>query len=279
VTFHDGTSFDADAVVFAFSRLIDKAHPNRPEKSAYAPFYVEVIGKVEAKDAKTVVFTLKTPSAVFLQLVAIFPAGIPGPEAVRSTGKKFVRQPVGTGPFRLEEWKTKEKIVLKRNDAYWGKKPALEKLIFIPVNNPQTAIQKLKKGEIEWSSLIDDLKQEKRGKYDEKQCAYCGAEENLSLDHLIPIHRNGPDIPANWVLACRSCNSSKQDKDIFYWYGLERKEEVPSFVLSRYLKLVYDYHDHLRNLDRADLNKDGKLDVMDLAIFKIKNPTHEETPR
>lgn len=129
--------------------------------------------------------------------------------------------------------------------------------------------QKLKKGEIVMCSPEVDVDQERFGKYKDDRCDYCGAEGELTIDHLIPLHRKGPDSQANKVQACKSCNSSKSDKDIFYWYGLERKEEIPGHVLSKYLKLVYDYHEKQGNLDRTDLNKDGKLDVMDLAIFKI----------
>lgn len=125
--------------------------------------------------------------------------------------------------------------------------------------------QKLKKGEIEMSGLVRD---DRKMLACEHCCIYCGSKEHLSMDHIIPLSRGGPDIISNQVFACRSCNSSKGDKDIFYWYGLERKEEIPHMVLSKYLKLVYDYHETNGNLDKIDVNMDGKLDVMDLSIFR-----------
>lgn len=137
--------------------------------------------------------------------------------------------------------------------------------------------EKLKKGEMNWSSIQMDLKQEELGKYDEKCCAYCGSVGDLSHEHLIPLHRHGPDLAENRVLACRSCNSSKRDKDIFEWYGVARKEEVPGHVLSKYLKLVYKYHEELGTLDQNDLNRDGELNVRDLGeIFKVKNSIPKE---
>ena len=125
--------------------------------------------------------------------------------------------------------------------------------------------QKLKKGEIKMSELVKDDKELVKC---DRCCIYCGCEENLTFDHIIPLSKGGPDIISNQVLACKSCNSSKGDKDIFYWYGIERKETVPKLVLSKYLKLVYDFHESRGTLDRTDINMDGKLDVMDLAIFK-----------
>lgn len=147
VGFHDGTEFDSAAVDFAFRRMLDESFSYRPQKSVYADFYREVIATIGTPDPLTVTFTLKRPSAVFLQLLAIFPAGIPSPAAVKEHGGEFPRHPVGTGPFHLAEWKTKEKIVLLRNEEYWGEKPALARLIYEPVTNPQTAIEKLKNGE------------------------------------------------------------------------------------------------------------------------------------
>jgi hypothetical protein len=50
---------------------------------------------------------------------------------------------------------------------------------------------------------------------------------------------------------------------------VKKETKVPREVWKRYLKLVWDYHTLHRTLDRADLNKDGKLDLLDLgAIFQ-----------
>jgi hypothetical protein len=130
--------------------------------------------------------------------------------------------------------------------------------------------QKLKKGEIQWSDIArEDRILVERGK---TACVYCGAEADLSWDHLIPVSKGGPNIISNQVVACRSCNSSKGNKDIFEWYG-DRHEEIPGLVKGKYLKLVFDFHDRMGTLDLADVNADGKLDVMDLgAIFRLPYP-------
>ena len=57
--------------------------------------------------------------------------------------------------------------------------------------------------------------------------------------------------------------------DPFEWYGLERRDELPSIVVGKYLKLVYESHSRHATLDLVDLNHDGKLDIYDLgAVFK-----------
>jgi len=46
----------------------------------------------------------------------------------------------------------------------------------------------------------------------EYKCVYCGAEEDLGIDHVIPFEHGGSDLPFNLVVACASCNNAKRDK-------------------------------------------------------------------
>jgi hypothetical protein len=129
----------------------------------------------------------------------------------------------------------------------------------------------LKNGKMKWSRLEDDVMEfMTKG---ERICFYCGSKGDLTNDHLIPLCKGGPDNPINIVPACKHCNSSKLDKDIFEWYFLEKKKEsVPKEVWKRYLKLVYDHHTYHRTIDKPDLNQDGKLDIQDVgAIFKRRS--------
>jgi 5-methylcytosine-specific restriction endonuclease McrA len=53
-------------------------------------------------------------------------------------------------------------------------------------------------------------------------CVYCGATEassgaHLHMDHLTPRSRGGADVATNLVMACRSCNSRRQDKSLTEW--------------------------------------------------------------
>lgn len=70
-------------------------------------------------------------------------------------------------------------------------------------------------------------------------CCYCGSQEFLSVDHLIPTKRGGANSGDNLVWACRSCNSSKCANDALEW--LSQKNQFPSILLlRRYLKLVIE---------------------------------------
>lgn len=148
VSFQDGTPMDAAAVEFSFRRFIEEKHPHRPEKeSFYRELYLD-IEQVKATGPHQVTFTLRESSAVFLQKLAMFPVGIVSPTAVKKFGKDFRRNPVGTGPYKLAEWRDKEKLVLERHEGYWGSKPAARRAIFLPVKDAQTALQMLRNGEV-----------------------------------------------------------------------------------------------------------------------------------
>jgi hypothetical protein len=131
--------------------------------------------------------------------------------------------------------------------------------------------KKLLSGEMKWSSsLRDHFKELEKGKV----CAYCGSTAGLSADHIVPVSRAGIDpritkllgSSDNSVCACRRCNSSKGDKDVFEWFGPERVDEIPKLVLSKFLKLAYDIHETQGTLDSKDPNMDGVLDIYDLGV-------------
>jgi len=87
--FHDGTPVDADAVVYSFDRMLQEKHPDVYDPARpYQPHYL-MIDKVAAQDPSTVVFTLKHPSAVFLNNLAMFCASIVSPTSVKKQGKQF----------------------------------------------------------------------------------------------------------------------------------------------------------------------------------------------
>ena len=131
--------------------------------------------------------------------------------------------------------------------------------------------KKLVSGEMSWSSSIRDYERElEKGRV----CVYCGSTEGVSTDHVVPVSRAGvdPRIMAlvnsadNCVTACKKCNSSKGDTDIFEWYGKDRLDDIPKLVLSKFLKLAYRLHETQGTLDLSDANMDGVLDINDLGV-------------
>ena len=78
-----------------------------------------------------------------------------------------------------------------------------------------------------------------------QQCIYCGAEEDLAVDHVVPRHRGGGDGGDNAVWACRSCNSSKSGRDLFEWWTSTRGGVPPLFVVRIYMKQAIVYVDEV----------------------------------
>ena len=74
-----------------------------------------------------------------------------------------------------------------------------------------------------------------------QECVYCGGVNNLSIDHVVPTNRGGADTGDNAIWACRRCNSSKSDRDIFAWWFTYREGFPPLFVVRIYLKQAIEY--------------------------------------
>ncbi|HEY3314271.1 MAG TPA: ABC transporter substrate-binding protein [Bacillota bacterium] len=129
VKFHDGTPFNADAVVFS----IDRQLPGKAtENMAYASFTFGLVKSVEKVDDLTVKVTLTQPYTPFLANLAMgLSAPIVSPTAVKKYGADWgVKYAVGTGPFILTKWDHGTKtIYLKKNPNYWGGAPKLDEVI------------------------------------------------------------------------------------------------------------------------------------------------------
>lgn len=160
VKFHDGTEFNADAVVYNFERMMDENHPQHKGTFDYYPSMFNgfkgkgsVIESVKAIDKKTVEFKLTAPQAPFLANLGMSCFAIISPAALEKYGEKIGQNPVGTGPFVFKEWKPKESITLVKNDNYWTK-PKLDKLVFKVIPDNSARLTALKNGEID---LMDGL--------------------------------------------------------------------------------------------------------------------------
>ena len=129
VRFHDGTPFDADAVVFTFFRQMDPANPNHLTDF---PMFNEIftyLKSVRRIGQYQVQFTLSEPFFPFLPSLTADCAAIVSPAAVKKSGPAFARQPVGTGPFKLTSWQKNKRLVLTANPDYWRGRPLIDEYI------------------------------------------------------------------------------------------------------------------------------------------------------
>jgi peptide/nickel transport system substrate-binding protein len=68
---------------------------------------------------------------------------------VKQYGKDFGRHPSGTGPFKFEEWQSNTRVVVTRNDDYWGGAPSLEAVVFRPITDANTRVAEMLSGGID----------------------------------------------------------------------------------------------------------------------------------
>jgi peptide/nickel transport system substrate-binding protein len=148
VKFHDGTDFNADAVVFSFKRLYDETHPYFIEGrwSYFDDLLGDVLEDVIAEDEHTVKIVLKRPFAPLLTYLGYYSESVVSPAAVEKYGEDFFKNPVGTGPFKLEEWRKDDRIVLVPFEGYWGDKPYLERVILRVVPEVSTRLAEMETG-------------------------------------------------------------------------------------------------------------------------------------
>ena len=142
VRFHNGREMKAADVKYCFDRAL-----NPETKHPYAKDY-EAVGDIIVKDDYTVTFALKTVNANFLQNVARAGASI----YPRETVDTMKSHPVGTGPFRFEEWVRGDRVVLVKNGDYHVKGlPKLDRVTFRFITDPNAVLAALKAGDIDVS--------------------------------------------------------------------------------------------------------------------------------
>jgi peptide/nickel transport system substrate-binding protein len=172
VKFHDGTPFNAEAVVFNFERWWKTDNPYHFKEQVFEYWGAmwngfdddSIVSKIEAVDDYTVKFTLKEPLAPILANMAMSMFNIASPEAIKTYGTKYGTPEVGyvcTGPYKFVEWVSSDHITLKRNPDYWGKIPGnVEEIVFRVIPDNSARFLALKAGDIQMmeEANVEDLK-------------------------------------------------------------------------------------------------------------------------
>ena len=150
VKFHDGTDFNADAVVFSFARQYDTNHPfHQYGEWAYWGWMFVDVDKMEKIDDYTVKLILKRPNASIMTCLAIFTVNIVSPTNAEKYKEDAFKNPCGTGPFKFVEWVKDDHITLEANENYWRERAKLDKLIFKVIPDPSARLMALEIGEVQ----------------------------------------------------------------------------------------------------------------------------------
>lgn len=145
VSFHDGTPFNADAVVYNWQRLLNPENKFRGRSS------ITPVRSVEKVDEFTVRFSLShiwLPFPKILTDTRALYCYIISPKALEEDTQS--RSPAGTGPFMFREWKSGDRFTVVKNPNYWREgKPYLDRIIFRPVPDHQTRYASLESGQVD----------------------------------------------------------------------------------------------------------------------------------
>ena len=137
VKFHDGTDFNASAVVFSFDRQYNTSNPYHQYGDwAYWGYMFSDIEKVEKINDYKINIVLRRPNAAMMTSLAMFTVAIVSPTNAEKWKEDAFKHPVGTGPFKFYNWIDDDHIMLLANEEYWRGKPKLDKLIFKVITDP-----------------------------------------------------------------------------------------------------------------------------------------------
>jgi len=145
VKFHNGEPFNADAVVFTFTRLLGPEGEKSPQRSNYTS-----IDKVTKVDDATVRFLMKETDPVILTKLAGYGAMIVPPGYIKEKGDAtFNTAPVGTGPYKVTSYQKDQQVVLEANPDYWGEKAKTKKVIIRFIPEDATRVAEFQSGAID----------------------------------------------------------------------------------------------------------------------------------
>lgn len=147
VRFSDGAPVTADDVVFTYQAVVDPASAS-PIASDF-----DALKSVRAVDSDTVEFRLKyayEPWGQRLALGIVPRKALAGQDMAKAT---FNRKPIGTGPYRLSEWRSGERMVLKANPEYYRGAPAVTDVTLVFSADDNVRAQRMAAGEFDATVL------------------------------------------------------------------------------------------------------------------------------
>jgi ABC-type transport system substrate-binding protein len=153
VRFHDGTPFRARDVVHSWERALDPTSKSSASEFLYPikgarDFHggkTTAISGLAVRDDSTIVVTLEQPLAAFTKLLAMPVASIV-PQRITPN---FGERPVGTGPWRLIDWRHDDYLLFARNDQYFLGAAKAESLQARIIAEPSTSVAEFESGNVD----------------------------------------------------------------------------------------------------------------------------------
>lgn len=153
VKFHDGSVFDADAVIWNLDKVLNEQAPHYDKRqSAQVKPRLPSVASYRKVDAKTVEITTKSVDSFFPYQMLWFLVSSPAQyEKLGRDWDKFAFQPSGTGPFKLGRLVPRELAELVKNTDYWDKKrlAKVDKLVLVPLPEVLSRTNALISGQVD----------------------------------------------------------------------------------------------------------------------------------
>ena len=159
IQFHDGTAFNADAVIFSFARQYDSNHPYHQfgKWAVWSSMFSGDIDRIEKIDDYTVKLVLKRPNASILSSLAMCAMSIVSPTNAKQYKEEAFKYPCGTGPFKFVEWVKSDHVTLEVNEDYWRERAQLDRLIFKVIPDLSARLMALEVDEVQGIEYPDPV--------------------------------------------------------------------------------------------------------------------------
>jgi ABC-type transport system substrate-binding protein len=159
VRFHDGSEFNADAVVWNVRKVLDREAPHfDPRQVGVTATRMPTLRRAEKIDDYTVaLFTSEPDSLLPINLTNLFMASPAQWDRHRAASANaeaawgaFAREPSGTGPFRVTRFVPRERLEMARFDGYWGEKARAERIVLLPIPEANARTAALLSNQVDW---------------------------------------------------------------------------------------------------------------------------------
>ncbi|THT98088.1 ABC transporter substrate-binding protein [Lampropedia puyangensis] len=258
VRWHDGQAFTSNDVKFSVLELWKKLH-------ARGRITFAAVQDVLTPDAHTVVFVLDKPNPAILSALnsaesQVLPAHVyAGEEDIRKSPKN--NTPIGTGPFKFQQWDKGQSITLVRNEDYWDKgKPYLDRVIFRSIADAAARSAALETGEVQYLpysgvpfSDVERLRKDPHLKFETRGYSF------HSQVYFLEYNLRRPQLSDKRVRQAIALAFSRQALADTVWYGLATPaySPIPASVPAF----------HNANVPRYDLDIDRANALLDEAGF------------
>ncbi len=167
VKFHDGSAFNADAVVWNVQKVLDKDAPQfDPSQVGVTASRMPTLRSARKIDDMTVELVTSEPDAFLpINLSNLFmaspahwqkkfdaAAGAAPADKAKAAWTAFAADPSGSGPFKVTRFVARERLELAANKAYWDPKrvPKIDKVVMIPMPEANARTAALLGGQVDW---------------------------------------------------------------------------------------------------------------------------------